>query len=438
MLAGYNHRERLKIIRDNTTVSSDSTTLETLLNGRLAELLRQQGLEAEAEQVLHDHEGHRHQVDVLVELEEHVVAVEAEFSPARTVEADARKRLPRRPLFWRGLPVASAFTLVYPQQLQATVESRAREALAASSALQFAQMLPEDPETQQSLFPPPNRPPAVIGATAGSVRTLAECLHSFWLRADSSNIVEQTIEEAATAIRRASECLRQVPDLHPHAGEDTDAAATSALIWLNAMLFQELLAQNLDLTSLPVTPTLKRIPPPDPDAEPDRLRKQWDAILEINWWPIFHYASEALRSVPVRPAALALRELQPVARSIARRGVIRRHDIAGRMFHRLLKTRKFLATNYTTIPAAVLLASLAFDREAELWAAVPWGNPAQIARLRIADPACGSGTLLMAAVQEVLNPENSWRVPIPVQTQEPPCGTSAVSTTTCATTEALA
>ena len=37
-----------------------------------------------------------------------------------------------------------------------------------------------------------------------------------------------------------------------------------------------------------------------------------------------------------------------------------------------------------------------------------------------------------------LSPENSWRVPIPVQTQEPPCGTSAVLTTTCATTEALA
>ena len=37
-----------------------------------------------------------------------------------------------------------------------------------------------------------------------------------------------------------------------------------------------------------------------------------------------------------------------------------------------------------------------------------------------------------------LSPENSRRVPIPVQTQEPPCGTSAVLTTTCATPEALA
>ena len=383
-------------------MQSHSTTLETLLNGRLAELLRQQGLEAEAEQALQDHQGHRHQIDVLVELEEHVVAIEAEFSPARTVEADARKRLPRRPLLWRGLPVASAFTLVYPQELQATPESRAREELAACGDLKFAQMLPEDIETQQILFPPPNRPPSVVGATEGSVRTLAECLHSFWLRADSSNVVEQTIEEAAMAILRASAYLRQAPALHPHAGDDTDAAATSALIWLNAMLFQELLAQNLDLTSLQASHTLKRIPPPDPDADPDRLRKQWEAILEINWWPIFYFAREALRSVPVRPASLALGELQPVARAIARRGVIRRHDIAGRMFHRLLKTRKFLATNYTTIPAAVLLASLAFDRKAELWTTVAWKNPAEIARLRIADPACGSGTLLMAAVQEVL------------------------------------
>ena len=42
-------------------------------------------------------------MDVLVELEEHAVAIEAEFAPARTVIADARKRLPEHPLYWRGL-----------------------------------------------------------------------------------------------------------------------------------------------------------------------------------------------------------------------------------------------------------------------------------------------------------------------------------------------
>lgn len=44
------------------------------------------------------------------------------------------------------------------------------------------------------------------------------------------------------------------------------------------------------------------------------------------------------------------------AREVIESGMIRRHDVAGRVFHRLLDSPKFPATNYTTIPAAILLA----------------------------------------------------------------------------------
>ena len=81
--------------------------------------------------------------------------------------------------------------------------------------------------------------------------------------------------------------------------------------------------------------------------------------------------------------------------------------------------------------------------------------PTLLVHSRVDDPADGSGTAIAEAIAEqarlfapdaktaddkrqAVSPENSWRVPIPVQTQEPPCGTSAVLTTTCATTEALA
>ena len=54
------------------------------------------------------------------------------------------------------------------------------------------------------------------------------------------------------------------------------------------------------------------------------------------------------------------------AREVVESGMIRRHDVAGRVFHRLLDSRKFLATNYTTIPAAILLAGSLLDkRDAE-------------------------------------------------------------------------
>ena len=74
------------------------------------------------------------------------------------------------------------------------------------------------------------------------------------------------------------------------------------------------------------------------------------------------------------------------------------------LYHNLAYCRVLsLATNYTTIPAAVLLAGLAFDDDSPLWRAVKWDDAESLGKsLRIVDPACGSGTLLMAATQEIL------------------------------------
>ena len=73
----------------------------------------------------------------------------------------------------------------------------------------------------------------------------------------------------------------------------------------------------------------------------------------------------------------------------------------GRIFHRLLHTRKFLATNYTTIPAAIILSGLALDESFTGWKHQDFSKSCSLTNLRVVDPACGSGTLLMAAVQEI-------------------------------------
>ncbi|MXX78936.1 MAG: hypothetical protein F4Z33_08270 [Gemmatimonadales bacterium] len=99
---------------------------------------------------------------------------------------------------------------------------------------------------------------------------------------------------------------------------------------------------------------------------------------------------------------MAIGVLIRTAREIVESGMIRRHDVAGRVFHRLLDSRKFLATNYTTIPAAIMLAGLAFDERGPRWSEIDFASAESVAGLRIVDPACGSGTLLMAAAQEVL------------------------------------
>ena len=69
-----------------------------------------------------------------------------------------------------------------------------------------------------------------------------------------------------------------------------------------------------------------------------------------------------------------------------------RIDFAGELFPELLKDRKETAANYTLPVTAELLAGLAVDR----LTVDDWSNTEELSRLRIADMACGTGTLLRA------------------------------------------
>ncbi|MDE0075129.1 MAG: hypothetical protein OXU32_14325, partial [Gammaproteobacteria bacterium] len=229
---------------------------------------------------------------------------------------------------------------------------------------------------------------------------LAEQLRNYWVQSDNGARIEEIVQKASTAIDQVAEVLSR---LDRNRGRKPESPGTKALIWLNALVFQELLASHLDMSLLPAEHRQKTISRPDPAGTTADLERQWEEILAINWWPIFHVARETLRATPGSPGThLAIGVLIRTAREIVESGMIRRHDVAGRVFHRLLDSRKFLATNYTTIPAAIMLAGLAFDERGPRWSEIDFASAESVAGLRIVDPACGSGTLLMAAAQEVL------------------------------------
>ena len=73
-----------------------------------------------------------------------------------------------------------------------------------------------------------------------------------------------------------------------------------------------------------------------------------------------------------------------------------RHDLLGRIFHTVLDTARYDGSFYTTTAAATLLAALAITEDM-----CDWNDPEAIGRLRITDPACGTGTLLMAAAERI-------------------------------------
>lgn len=360
-------------------------SIEVAYNLALAHLLRLEGFSAEGEQPIEWGDA-RGQADVILDFDDYAAIIEAEFG--KPAKADGDKRFPEDgPLIARGLPVRLVVAVGYPEHLGGLPESESRENLAACQDLVMTfRYFGEDWSSEST----------------GSVQDLAETLRDFWVRSDDGSSIDQIVGKVGGAIDLAAQILSRAEanDLEDQP-EDQDEQATRALIWFNAMLFQELLARHLDVSLLPPEHQRKQIARPDPDEGPSHLLDQWEEILEINWWPIFDIAREALKSAPAPANAQAIRVLKRAAAEIAETGAIRRHDVAGRIFHRLLDARKFLATNYTTVSAAIMLAGLAFGGKGHRLSGTDFGNPATVAQLRIVDPACGSGTLLMAAAQEV-------------------------------------
>ena len=92
----------------------------------------------------------------------------------------------------------------------------------------------------------------------------------------------------------------------------------------------------------------------------------------IDYWPIFQMARDVVSKLSDMESSEVLDECARTAERLLAMGIVGRHDLAGRIFNRLVSDRKFLAAFYTSIPAATLLAGLALlpDR----WPQVDWAR----------------------------------------------------------------
>lgn len=166
----------------------------------------------------------------------------------------------------------------------------------------------------------------------------------------------------------------------------------SGLVLINALVFQEVLAEHEEQVK-PLQAILN-------EGNPiSGFSTQWKFILDnINYYPIFHVACEILGNLTAKgEVTIAIIGLANTAQRIVSHRAALRHDLMGRVYHRLLAEAKYLGTYYTSIPAATLLLKLALRSDGS----TDWGSNEHLSQLRIADLACGTGTLLMAAADAV-------------------------------------
>jgi len=165
----------------------------------------------------------------------------------------------------------------------------------------------------------------------------------------------------------------------------------SGLVIVNAMISQALLAKH-DKRVAPLPPMLQS------ECLPIALIDHWDFIMgNINYYSLFNLATHLLEGLTVtRDIIAGLQNLVRIAhRIVSKQGLALRHDLMGRVYHRLLSEAKYLGIFYTTIPAASLLLKLALDTNYR------WHDLKALQNLRIADLSCGTGTLLMSAADAV-------------------------------------
>ncbi len=177
--------------------------------------------------------------------------------------------------------------------------------------------------------------------------------------------------------------------------EKTASCRVGGLVLLNAMIFHEVLTQKH-----PAVTSLRLLQDPEGRL---KLQRIWQYILdEINFISIFSLSTEIYLSISAATPGFGrtTTELMNIAIRISEMRAALNHDLMGRVYHRLLADAKYLGTYYTSLAAATLLLKLALRPQG--WE-TNWAETKQVEKLKIADLACGTGTLLVAAADAVLD-----------------------------------
>jgi hypothetical protein len=325
------------------------------------------------------------------------VVVETEVMPAATVEADARSRLGQA-LRDSGRQVFSTIAVRLPLALRDHEGTALADALRDGAIrLEFTCFTGRSP-TDAVRWPQ-------AGWISGSMADLCLVCQSMTIPPpivdDASNRLVQGVSDAAGILTDLAQEYRTALDAIAallHQEERIQTRRMAMTIIANAFVFHaSLVGHGGPLAEIR---SVHQIRAAEGRLSRDALLQEWRKILLINYWPIFDIARQVVEFLPAPTVAEILDGLARTADSVLESGLTQSHDLVGAIFQRLIADRKFLAAFYTRPASAALLAGLAIS-PARTPHGEEWGDPANMTRLRVADFACGTGTLLSTVYQVI-------------------------------------
>ena len=182
--------------------------------------------------------------------------------------------------------------------------------------------------------------------------------------------------------------------------KSADGCTVAVLLMLNALILHGRLEKTSgQVARLIGENTLRQIAAAEDPC--DLLAETWMSILEYDYRPVFQPARNVVRHLSKsehRTAAWrAIRRLATWADENAEHYATMGMEYAGQLFSRVMGHQAADGAYFTRPEAARLLAELAIDE----MGVTNWNDPAEWPKLKVADLACGSGTLLNAWIEGI-------------------------------------
>lgn len=396
-------------------VASTAHTEEGAFNSLFAQALLQRSpgwqghLNAEQSGVIRDAKAKRPDI-VLYASSSTATVIEIEYddSPPASVEGDALARLGSQ--LATGAIVEHVVALRVPALLGSLDQSEIADTLAArETSYSYCSYVVADASAAAEIDSD------AIGTTPSTVRYPS----AGWIEGRLDDVVgfiettaisEQAVDRGATLLEEAvneaasrvtfeaerrpdalaniAQCLQQEPGL-----QTTRMAMT---VLANACIVHRAIADTHGIKNF-AQMRAKGLELGRPHVSQQEFIEEWHRIMnEVDYWPIFALALDILAALPSPSASPVLLRMMGLAEGLEGLGTVTTGDLAGQAIGRLITDRKFLATFYTLPSSAALLAELAVAR-----LRFEPDDDQLTGELKIADLACGTGTLLSAAYRRV-------------------------------------
>ena len=255
-------------------------------------------------------------------------------------------------------------------------------------------------KTDDSATPPPPPPPASdyepiqLSLLDGDAKQAiyAKIAHNVGI-AQRGKILADAITQAVEQAARLFEQENATPIIADTIGTPSDnekeSCKTAALLIVNACIMHKRLEETGNLADVVRIENAKLTKKPS-----EALFQAWRSILKKDYAPVFQDATALVRVLSdklsvERAIGVLIQCAIDNATTLNELGF----DHAGPLYHKVLGTAQSDGAYYTKNLSGYLLAGLAFDENF-----TDWSDAEKVNKLRVIDPACGTGTLLMAAL----------------------------------------